>query len=94
MVYDEGYDLFRVRLLNPDGSVKQEQDGIYLNGLVSTIDNMVEKTEDYASRGRSQYGLSLTTRIPSSSTRGRPVGSGENQDGGVIGANTDDALVV
>ena len=57
VLYDEGYDLFRVRLLNPDGSVKQEQDGIYLDGLVSTIDGMVERTEDYSARVRNQYGL-------------------------------------
>ena len=57
VIYDEGYDLFRVRLLNPDGSVKQEQDAIYLDGLVSTIDNMVERTEDYSARVRSQYGV-------------------------------------
>ena len=57
VLYDEGYDLFRVRLLNPDGSVKQEQDGIYLDGLVSTIDGMVERTDDYTSRVKKQYGL-------------------------------------
>ena len=56
VIYDEGYDLFRVRLLNADGSVKEEQDGIYLDGLVSTIDNMVEKTDDYAERVRKDYG--------------------------------------
>ena len=57
VLYDEGYDLFRVRLLNADGSVKQEQDGIYVDGLVSVIDNMVEKTDDYASRVRETYGV-------------------------------------
>ena len=31
--------------------------GIYLDGLVDTIDAMVERTEDYASRVRSQYGM-------------------------------------
>ena len=57
VIYDEGYDLFRVRLLNPDGSVKQEKDGIYLDGLVSTIDGMVERTEDYSASVRNQHGL-------------------------------------
>jgi hypothetical protein len=57
VLYDEGYDLFRVRLLNPDGSVKQEKDGIYAYGLVETIDRMVEKTDDYASRVRNHYGM-------------------------------------
>ena len=57
VVYDEGYDLFRVRLLNADGSVKEEQEGIYLDGLVDTIDAMVERTEDYATRVKKQYSL-------------------------------------
>lgn len=56
VLYDEGYDLFRVRLLNPDGSIKQVKDGIYLDGLVDTIDRMVEKTDDYVSRINAEYG--------------------------------------
>lgn len=57
VIYDEGYDLFRVRLLNEDGSVKQEKDGIYVDGLVDTIDRMVEKVPNYAKRVRQTYGL-------------------------------------
>ena len=56
VLYDEGYDLFRVRLLNKDGSVKQEQDGIYVDGLVDCIDKMVEKTDNYVSRVNAEYG--------------------------------------
>ena len=56
VLYDEGYDLFRVRLLNADGSIKQEQEGIYLDGLVDCIDRMVEKTDDYVSRVNAEYG--------------------------------------
>lgn len=55
VVYDEGADLFIVRALNPDGTIKEQQDGIYLDGLVETIDRMVEKTDDYEARVRSQY---------------------------------------
>ncbi len=57
VVYDEGYDLFTVKLLNRDGSVKTIEDGIYLDGLVDTIDRLVEKTDDYAARVRRQYGM-------------------------------------
>lgn len=57
VTYDEGYDLFCVRILNPDGSTKTVQDGIYLDGLVDCIDNLVEKTDDYAARVRRQYGM-------------------------------------
>lgn len=55
--YDEGWDLFNVRLINPDGSVKQEETGIYIDGLVQVIDRMVEKTPDYSDRVLKQYGL-------------------------------------
>lgn len=57
VVYDEGYDLFNVRTLNADGTVKEQQDGIYLDGLVSTIDSMVEHCSDYEKRVRQDYGL-------------------------------------
>lgn len=57
VVYDEGWDLFIVRTINRDGTIKEQQEGIYADGLVDAIDRMVEKTDDYASRVRSQYGL-------------------------------------
>ena len=56
VIYDEGWDLFNVRTTNQDGSIKEQQDGIYMDGLVECIDRMVEKTDDYASRVRNQYG--------------------------------------
>ena len=57
VVYDEGWDLFNVRTLNPDGTTKEHEEGIYADGLVEVIDRMVEKTEDYKARVRSQYGV-------------------------------------
>lgn len=57
VVYDEGWDLFIVRTINRDGTIKEQQDGIYADGLVDVIDGMVERTEDYAARVRSQYGV-------------------------------------
>ena len=57
VVYDEGYDLFRVRLLNADGSVKEDRDGIYLDGLVDTIDRMVERVPNYEQKVRQTYGV-------------------------------------
>ena len=57
VVYDEGWDLFVVKTINRDGTIKEQQDGIYVDGLVQTIDAMVEKTEDYSARVRNQYGL-------------------------------------
>ena len=57
VVYDKGWDLFNVKTINPDGSVKEQQEGIYADGLVRVIDTMVEKTDDYDSRVRKQYGV-------------------------------------
>lgn len=57
VIYDEGYDLFRVHLLNTDGTIKKVQDGIYVDGLVDTIDRMVERVPDYKERVKQTYGL-------------------------------------
>ena len=42
VIYCEGADLFVVNTLNPDGSIKQHVDGVYLDCLVNVIDEMVE----------------------------------------------------
>jgi len=58
VVYDEGWDLFTVRTINPDGTVKEQQEGVYIDGLVAAIDAMVEKCPDYKEKVRKNYGLS------------------------------------
>ena len=58
VIYDEGWDLFTVRAINTDGTIKEEQEGIYLDGLIATIDAMVEKCPGYDERVRRDYGLS------------------------------------
>ena len=57
VIYDEGDDLFRVHLLNADGTIKQVKDGIYVDGLVDTIDRMVERVPDYEERIKQTYGF-------------------------------------
>ncbi|MCR5463189.1 MAG: hypothetical protein K6F06_01440 [Bacteroidales bacterium] len=57
VVYDEGWDLFTVRIINRDGTVKQQEEGIYLDCLVSVIDSMVERCSDYKERVKKDYGL-------------------------------------
>ena len=57
VIYDEGADLFNIRLINPDRSVKQEEDGVYADGLVEVIDGLVEKCPDYKQRVQQEYGL-------------------------------------
>ena len=58
VVYDEGWDLFTVKTINRDGTVKEEQEGIYADNLVTVIDSMVEKCPDYANRVKKDYGIS------------------------------------
>lgn len=55
VLYDKAQDLFSVRVLNPDGSTKEEQDGIYLDRLVDCIDRLVEYCPDYEERVRETY---------------------------------------
>lgn len=57
ITYDEGWDLFDIRLINEDGSVKEQAEGVFVDGLVSTIDLMVEKTPDYKERVKRTYSL-------------------------------------
>ena len=55
VLYDEGYDLFSIRLLNADGSMKREETGVYLDCLVDVIDGMVERCDNYADRVKNDY---------------------------------------
>ena len=55
VLYDEGYDLFTIRLLNTNGSVKREETGVYLDCLVDVIDGMVERCENYTERVKNDY---------------------------------------
>lgn len=58
VVYDAGWDLFTVRTINRDGGVKQQEEGVYLDCLVSVIDTMVERSPDYKERVKKDYGIS------------------------------------
>ena len=53
VVYIDGKDLFEVVLT--DNGEKVED--VYLNCLVSVIDNLVEKTSNYQKRVEEEYGL-------------------------------------
>lgn len=50
-------DLFDVTLINPDGSVKHQIKGIYVDSLVMVIDNAIEKVSDYEQKVRQMYFL-------------------------------------
>ena len=49
VVYNEGRDLFDIYYLNNDMETLKVENGIYLDMLVTAIDEAVEKTKDYAS---------------------------------------------
>ena len=59
VVYVEGLDLFEVRTLNADGSIKQKEEDVYLECLVNVIDGMVERCPDYQKRVNEEYGLTI-----------------------------------
>jgi len=59
VVYDEGLDLFTIRLLDSKGDIIREIEGVYVDGVVDTIDTYVEtggNKKTYLERVRSQYG--------------------------------------
>ena len=53
VVYVEGKDLFEVNLTNIGTKVED----VYLDNLVSVIDNLVEKTSNYKQSVEEEYGL-------------------------------------
>lgn len=57
ITYDESWDLFDIRLVNEDGGIKEQVEGVFVDGIVSTIDNMVERTPDYKERVKKEYSL-------------------------------------
>ena len=57
VIYNEGHDLFEVSTFNPDGSIKEVVDNVYLDCLVNVIDRMVEKSDDYKERINLEYNL-------------------------------------
>ena len=54
--YNEGWDLFDVSFIKA-GKVVKTIEGVYIDILVETIDNYVEKTADYEQRVREEYHL-------------------------------------
>ena len=53
VVYIEGKDLFEVNLTNIGTKVED----VYLDNLVSVIDNLVEKTSNYKQSVEEEYGV-------------------------------------
>lgn len=52
---NEGADLFEVCLISDNGEMTDSRESIFLEDLISTIDELVEKTEDYEKRISEEY---------------------------------------
>ena len=52
VIYNAGMDLFEIHL--SDGRVEAD---VYADCLVDVIDDLVERTDDYADRVKKEYGL-------------------------------------
>lgn len=54
---NEGSDLFEVYLIGEDGEIKDKREDIYFDMLVSVVDELVEKTDDYEKRIADTYNI-------------------------------------
>ena len=52
VVYNDGRDLFEIRLSN--GTIVED---VYLDSLINVIDNLVEKTDNYQERVKQAYNI-------------------------------------
>ena len=57
IVLNEGVDLFEVCLIGEDGGIRDKREDIYLDMLVSVVDGLVEKTDDYEKRIAETYNI-------------------------------------
>lgn len=57
IVLDEGKDLFEVHLISENGEKVKTVEDVFLDNLVSVVDENIEKTEDYKERICREYGI-------------------------------------
>ena len=57
VIYNEGLDLFEVRTINRNGSIKKQVEEVYFDCLVDVIDGMVERCENYNEKVKETYSL-------------------------------------
>jgi len=55
VILNEGEDLFEVCLISDNGEMTDSRESIFLDDLISTIDELVEKTDDYEKRISEEY---------------------------------------
>ncbi len=61
VVLNEGEDLFEVTLISEKGETLKTIEHIFVDNLISIIDDAVEKTEDYEKRISQEYGTITET---------------------------------
>ena len=61
VVLNEGEDLFEVTLISEEGETLKTIEHIFVDNLISIIDEAVEKTEDYEKRISQEYGIFTET---------------------------------
>ena len=57
VIYNEGRDLFEVRTINRNGTIKKQIEDVYFDSLVDVIDGMVERCENYEEKVKETYSL-------------------------------------
>lgn len=57
IVLDEGKDLFEVHLISENGEKVKTIEDVFLDKLISVVDENIEKTEDYKKRICREYGI-------------------------------------
>ena len=55
VIYNEGRDLFEVRTIKRDGTIKKQVEDVYFDCLVDVIDGMVEKCANYHEKVKETY---------------------------------------
>lgn len=68
ILLNQGADTFEIRLLYEDGEIKSKTEDICLQELVSVVDELVEKTENYEEKISSEY--PILTQL---AKQGKPV---------------------
>ena len=63
VVYEKGDDFFKVIFLSNENKTVEEKKGIHLDELVNTIDEYVEKTDDYDERIKEQYRIVVLNQV-------------------------------
>ena len=60
---NEGEDLFEVTLISEEGETLNKIEHIFVDNLISVIDDAVEKCENYQERISQEYGIITKTKL-------------------------------